>query len=584
MMSASQARARTLTSGEVQALAIFEPGKSEPYNKPMPTAGSGIRSPAEPDRAEASRMEGIMHPSADVHFHLRDYAGRGPWLASVAQWMRKNNIRHALLSPIPTPPVSLTGDQAFETGEMEPGCCGESYYLGPEDMTADRLTSHQVHLRQQQIELNVDSAGDWHLIAEFKALPAEDQKMFDIAMTGLNLGDKRAYLHFLRNLEAMDVDIAAIGEVTLSKEMVMYLLPNRGQADLDDNIKPMCTLLQTAGIVGMPVIMHCDMGSSLEDSRPSHPRNLDGVVKLLEDPQTHDTTIIWAHCGGVSRFGPIAENHYEYIDQLLQRHPNLMIDVSWARVASKVDQKKLAELVNKHPTRFLMGSDALAPQEARVITQTSEIYNRPGGLIDQLSPEARDSLLLQNYKRIIQGGKENGKRFKEHVIPQIKHLLTDVHVNGLRPDVLRELTMRLFSELDPEHFETLITAAQERHALRDVGKKIAEDYGPLEPRPGSEESEAQKQSGSYLNVRDKLDREIQRLMAESSGATESKIADQPEPQPDDQQRRLHAALMRDFRTYGRMLRHETPALPVAPPIQVVDEEENQRCAISCLPS
>ncbi|MEC5217507.1 hypothetical protein RCH09_002465 [Actimicrobium sp. GrIS 1.19] len=597
MMSATSPRAATSTPvpaetqgprrlnlEEIQRLVIFEPGKNVPsrhgsFGADQPPVQPAGDSPAQFASAE-TRAPGVpILPHADVHFHLLRYDGRGLPLPVIVEWAKQNNIRHLLLSAISTPVVSLLGDERFIRQREQPGCCGDSYYLSQADMAGTELTAHQVHERQQQIELLVDSSPDWHQIQQYKRLPPEDPDMIDIAMTGLNLGDPRAYLSFLRNLDAMDVDIASVGEVTLQKEMVMYLIPNRSQADLDENIKPMYTLLQTVGTAGMALTMHCDMDSALvEASCPRHPGNLAGVVKLLDDPQTQDTTIIWAHCGGVNRFGPVADKHCEYVDQLLSQHPNLMIDLSWSRVASKLDPARLAELVKKHPTRFLMGSDALAPEEPRVMVQTYEIYARPGGLFQRLSADELNQVLLQNYQRVIHGSKENGKKFKQHVLPLIRDLLTDPNANGFRPDELHALTMRIFQDVDPAHFEKLTKEAADRHTQRAAGVQLAQEHGPLVPALTQVVETAGRPR--YINTRRKLDLRLGRLIEDTTGAEEHKTAQQSAVQaalPHWHWR--HAGVMREIR-----LRHEAPAHPAAPPIQVVDEEENQRCGISCLQS
>ena len=118
-----------------------------------------------------------------------------------------------------------------------------------------------------------------------------------------------------------------------------------------------------------------------------------------------NTTIIWAHCGLGRIIHPVREQvkivEYALSDPGL-KHVN--VDISWDEVAKYIvatpeTVKAVAELINKYPDRFLLGTDeVVAYRSAR---NTSRVYYMYKPLFcRKLTPEAKEKLTKGNYKRI----------------------------------------------------------------------------------------------------------------------------------------------------------------------------------------
>jgi predicted TIM-barrel fold metal-dependent hydrolase len=116
-----------------------------------------------------------------------------------------------------------------------------------------------------------------------------------------------------------------------------------------------------------------------------------------------NTTVIWAHCGLGRVVHPVHEQvkivEYALSDPTL-KHVN--IDISWDEVAKYIvatpeTVKATADLINKYPDRFLLGTDEVAPTDQH---KYLKIYYMYKPLFAQLTPEAKEKLTKGNYKRI----------------------------------------------------------------------------------------------------------------------------------------------------------------------------------------
>ena len=94
------------------------------------------------------------------------------------------------------------------------------------------------------------------------------------------------------------------------------------------------------------------------------------IVQLYELFKRHPkTTIIWAHCG-LGRIVRPVQDQIGLIARALD-NPELShvsIDISWDEVAKYLvatpeTTAAVADLINRHPDRFLFGSDEVAPTE-----------------------------------------------------------------------------------------------------------------------------------------------------------------------------------------------------------------------------
>jgi hypothetical protein len=78
------------------------------------------------------------------------------------------------------------------------------------------------------------------------------------------------------------------------------------------------------------------------------------------------------------------------------------IDISWTEVAKYITATpetiaNTAAVINKHPDRFIMGTDEVAPQDQASYLKIMDMY-KP--LLEKLTPDARQKLLRGNYERL----------------------------------------------------------------------------------------------------------------------------------------------------------------------------------------
>jgi predicted TIM-barrel fold metal-dependent hydrolase len=81
---------------------------------------------------------------------------------------------------------------------------------------------------------------------------------------------------------------------------------------------------------------------------------------------------------------------------------NLYFDISWDLVARYVvnspeSVRITAELINRFPDRFVFGTDAVAPANAKAYLTTDMMY---APLWAALSPDARAKVRVGNYERL----------------------------------------------------------------------------------------------------------------------------------------------------------------------------------------
>jgi predicted TIM-barrel fold metal-dependent hydrolase len=188
-----------------------------------------------------------------------------------------------------------------------------------------------------------------------------------------------------------------IGEFTIHKEFVSAKVAGDVASLLDpatDNI------LALAGEIGLLVILHndVDVAFAKQGAQPAYLEQFRQVV--ARHPQT---VIIWAHTG-VGRIVRPVSHHIAMLESLIGdpalRH--LHFDLSWDEVAKYVVASDssiavAAALVNRHPDRFLFGTDVVAPADAKHYFAVFDLY-KP--FLDRLTPEARAALLRGNYERL----------------------------------------------------------------------------------------------------------------------------------------------------------------------------------------
>jgi hypothetical protein len=248
------------------------------------------------------------------------------------------------------------------------------------------------------------------IATEYRALSAKDRERFDPMITGFNPADMYAADHVRRVLTLFPGVFSGIGEFSVHKEFVSSKIAGGG-ASLTD--PAMDRLLDFAGEAGLLVILHNDIVS---------PYTKDAKVRTYFDKLTAlyarhpKTTIIWAHVG-LGRVVQPVKGHAGYLEEILSNPAldNVYFDLSWDElakyiVASNDSLEITANLINRHPDRFVFGTDVVAP---RTPEQYFGLYQTYTPLWAKLTPDAREKVLKGNYVRLFDQARKNVRAWEQ---------------------------------------------------------------------------------------------------------------------------------------------------------------------------
>jgi predicted TIM-barrel fold metal-dependent hydrolase len=138
------------------------------------------------------------------------------------------------------------------------------------------------------------------------------------------------------------------------------------------------------------------------------------------------TTIIWAHIGLGRIVHPVqvsataAErlpNHGDIVEEMVNDPAlsHVSFDISWDEVAkyavsSPQSIQRVAAMLNKHPDRFLFGTDTVAPAGEQPYYAVFEMW-RPVWKL--LTPEASVKVRTGNYERIFDAGRQKVRAWEK---------------------------------------------------------------------------------------------------------------------------------------------------------------------------
>ena len=323
----------------------------------------------------------------DAHFHLTNYVQQGTDLRKYVDEIMGDAVGRSTLFGIP-----LQQTWSYEnSGDFAP-----TYYL------------------QSDAPLYYYSFTDAYIASEYRKLSAEQQMRLDPMITGFNPADMYATDHIRRVLETYPGVFSGIGEFTIHKEFVSSKVAG-DVASLTD--PALDRLLDFAGEVGLVVILHNDIDVPFAKAG-AEPVFLTQMRDLLRrHPQT---TIIWAHTGlgrvvhpsqsqSMAGAAERSATHLEIVQGMID-DPTLAhvhFDISWDEVAkyavsSPENEKATAAMLNRHPERFLFGTDNVAPADQA--TQL-RVYHLWDPIWKLLTPEASRKVRLENYERLFDGAR-----------------------------------------------------------------------------------------------------------------------------------------------------------------------------------
>ena len=317
----------------------------------------------------------------DSHLHLTNYIQEGPNIRDVLKVMGDKAGRAALFG------IPLQQQWSYgNTGEFAP-----TYYL------------------QTDAPLYYYSFTDAFIAMAYRSLTPAEQARFDPMITGFNPADMYAADHIRRVLTTFPGVFSGIGEFSIHKEFVSAKIAGETATLTNPALD---RLLDFAGEVGLVVILHNDI--DMPFPKPGQePYQVPQLRDLfLRHPKT---TIIWAHAGLGRIVKPIAGTSASYgdaegldqigiIDRALSNPAlsHLYVDLSWDEVAKYIVArpetiKAVAELINRHPDRFLFGTDEVGPADQ---VKYLNVYRMYAPLLAALTPDASQKFRKDNYARL----------------------------------------------------------------------------------------------------------------------------------------------------------------------------------------
>ncbi len=325
----------------------------------------------------------------DSHLHLTNYIQEGVDIHDVLKVMG-TRVGRAAVFGIPLQQQWSHGN----TGDFAP-----TYYL------------------QTDAPLYYYSFTDAAIAMAYKSLTPAEQARFDPMITGFNPADMYAADHILRVLRIFPGVFSGIGEFTIHKEFVSSKVAGETATLLNPALD---RILDVAADVGLVVLLHndIDMPFPRPGQEPYQVAQLRDL--LLRHPKT---TVIWAHAGvgrvvsplkdriSASYESPTGIGQIEIIDKALSNPAlaNLHIDLSWDEtakyiVATKESLNATAALINRHPDRFLFGTDEVAPTEQEKYLKVLAMY---APLLSRLTPDASEKFRKTNYERLFDAARRS---------------------------------------------------------------------------------------------------------------------------------------------------------------------------------
>lgn len=188
-----------------------------------------------------------------------------------------------------------------------------------------------------------------------------------------------------------------MGEVNLVKQA---LFPNGHEP------VPVATIAEWAPFMavlrerGIPIAIHSDLGNEEEPTR-----YLPWMQEVLD--RYPGNRIVWMHMGLSRELTTLpATEHIDLLSTMLDRHPNLMLDITWrviddAYFSNAEYQPLYVGFLNEYSDRILPGTDFLASSDKdfEVYKTELEVTSRILALLDDGA--FRNIALGENYFRLL---------------------------------------------------------------------------------------------------------------------------------------------------------------------------------------
>jgi hypothetical protein len=330
----------------------------------------------------------------DSHFHLTNYIQQGIDVRQFLHIMGTRVPRSTLFG------IPLQQQWSYaNSGDFAP-----TYYL------------------HSDAPLYYYSFTDAYIAAMYRSLSQEDQARFDPMITGFNPADMYGVDHIRRVLLTFPGVFSGIGEFSIHKEFVSAKIPGETASLTNPALD---RILEFAAEAGLVVIIHndIDMPFAKTDAQPVY---LEQMKALLKRHQK--ASIIWAHTGlgrivhpsQTSASAEAAERsptHLEIIEGLVDdpgfNHVNF--DISWDEVAKYAVASpeviaRVSAIFNRHPDRFLFGTDTVAPSSPAAYYAVFDLWKPVWA---RLTADASQKIRVGNYVRIFDEGRRRVRAWEK---------------------------------------------------------------------------------------------------------------------------------------------------------------------------
>ena len=301
----------------------------------------------------------------DSHIHFRPFGGPAVPFEEIVQYLEATGVLFA---------------NVYGIGQMLPASSPCTYYLDcPGTPLAPTLRNDFVNAANAVVK----TPEGLHLT---------------LAMTFPDLTDPDSVLAGMALLDAEYPGLFRwMGEVNLVKQAVFANGRGPVPAEAIAGWAGFMAVLRERGI---PIAIHSDLGSDDEPTLylPLMERVLDAYP---------DNLIVWVHMGlsrELTTMDPV--RHAELMASMLDRHPNLMLDITWrvlddAYFSTPEGRAAYVPFLNAHSERILPGTDFLASRDKDfdVYREELEVNSR---ILGHLDDEAfRNIALGENYFRLL---------------------------------------------------------------------------------------------------------------------------------------------------------------------------------------
>jgi predicted TIM-barrel fold metal-dependent hydrolase len=299
-------------------------------------------------------------PVIDAHLHFVDFIQETDGLEKLVAAMDGGGVSKTVIFGLPL-------KKKWEACESKP----PHYYLD------DNSRCYYFHQTDEIVA------------AALLGAPAATRKRFAPLVSGFNPTDRYAVRDIERALDKYPF-WRGVGEI-LCRHDDLTNMTNEETARINhvalDDVYRLCAERR------LPVLVHQNSTSvSIHDDY----EHLHELEEMLE--KHPETVFVWAHCGISRRV--FHKNYHEMVSTLLDRYPNLNVDISWVvyddvMTSSLEPKKHWLETVGRYPDRFSLGSDLCGHFD-----HLGKAMARYNGLLRSLEPRVRDLVASGNAERL----------------------------------------------------------------------------------------------------------------------------------------------------------------------------------------